>query len=38
MFMDENLVHFSTESLRNALKYAPLATQQEYLRDLRAAR
>jgi 3-methyladenine DNA glycosylase AlkD len=38
VFLDGNLVHFSTESLRNALKYTPLATRQEYLRHLRAVR
>ena len=36
-FMDEHLVHFSTESLRNALKYLPEATRRRLLTDMKAA-
>lgn len=36
-FLDENLVHFSTESLRNALKYSPEATRRRLLEGMKAA-
>ena len=36
-FVDEQLPHFSTESIRNALKYLPEATQRKFLKGLKAA-
>jgi 3-methyladenine DNA glycosylase AlkD len=36
-FLDENLEHFSMESIRNALKYTPEATRRKYLDGMKAA-
>jgi hypothetical protein len=36
-FLEENLEHFSTESIRNALKYTPEATRRKYLDGMKAA-
>lgn len=36
-FLDENLVHFSTESLRNAVKYSPEATRRRLRKGMQAA-
>ena len=37
VFVDEQLCYFSTESLRNALKYSPEATRRRYLRGMKTA-
>ncbi len=36
-FVDENLMYFSTESIRNALKYSPEATRRKCLESMKAA-
>jgi 3-methyladenine DNA glycosylase AlkD len=36
-FVDEQLPYFSTESVRNALKYLPEATQRKFLQGLKVA-
>jgi 3-methyladenine DNA glycosylase AlkD len=36
-FLNENLVYFSTESVRNALKYSPAATRRKFLAGMKAA-
>ncbi len=36
-FMDEHLVHFSAESIRNALKYSPEATRRRFIAGMKAA-
>jgi 3-methyladenine DNA glycosylase AlkD len=36
-FVDENLPYFSTESIRNALKYSPEATRRKFLKGMSAA-
>lgn len=36
-FVDENLPYFSTESIRNALKYSPEATRRNFLKRMKAA-
>jgi len=37
-FLKQNLAHFSTESIRNALKYSPEATRRKFLEGMKAAR
>jgi hypothetical protein len=36
-FVNEQLPYFSTESIRNALKYLPEGTRRKFLMDLKAA-
>jgi 3-methyladenine DNA glycosylase AlkD len=36
-FLNENLVYFSTESVRNALKYSPEAIRRKFLEHMKAA-
>jgi 3-methyladenine DNA glycosylase AlkD len=36
-FVEENLLHFSAESIRNALKYSPGPTQRHFLESMKAS-